>query len=364
MLPNELSAFSDVSFVSLPLESFELQTETWRRVPEHYVLRLKQRALIEFSTAQNVPPTDIHRRLKAVYRDQCVDISTVRRCTVRWVKCGYSETNFSNRYSRWLDHDITLPTENISSVSTPKKHTDIPSTSGKLGRGRPTKVFGELSERSKRRKAKETRENVSSEELSYATVMSLRASIVKSALLPIGVLSEEAMESLNKTVRRFRQDHARKTSRITTNCDLFHRLFLASDPLISNLRELPKKKRTRYHCKCSSYSVHLKGSTARTREILILKTSDGGGVRYRWHSGRPRNATDDAYRNSVNELIIANRRINPMWHIKGACASDNCRTGIQENFRTMGASNAPSSHEIEEIGHLPTIASAPRTDRR
>ncbi|KAJ4437698.1 hypothetical protein ANN_17843 [Periplaneta americana] len=59
-----------------------------------------------------------------------------------------------------------------------------------------------------------------------------------------GELSEEAMESLNKTVRRFRQDRTRKTSRITTNFDLFHRLFLASDPLISNLRELPKKKRT------------------------------------------------------------------------------------------------------------------------
>ncbi|KAJ4436046.1 hypothetical protein ANN_18673 [Periplaneta americana] len=70
------------------------------------------------------------------------------------------------------------------------------------------------------------------------------ASILKSALLPIGQLSEEAMESLNKTVRRFRQDHTRKMSRITTNFDLFHRLFLASDPLISNRRELSKKKRT------------------------------------------------------------------------------------------------------------------------
>ncbi|KAJ4425521.1 hypothetical protein ANN_27715 [Periplaneta americana] len=60
----------------------------------------------------------------------------------------------------------------------------------------------------------------------------------------LGELSEEAMESLNKTVRRFRQDRTRKTSRITTNFDLFHSLFLASDPLISNLRELPKKKRT------------------------------------------------------------------------------------------------------------------------
>ncbi|KAJ4426158.1 hypothetical protein ANN_26967 [Periplaneta americana] len=283
----------------------------------------------------------------------------------------YSETNFSNRYSRWLDHNITLPIEKTSCVSTPKKHTDIPSTSGKLGRSRPTKVFGELSERSKRRKAKETRENMCSEELSYATAMNLRSegdevaakllkevttttpsrgkrirdslrkeekeitrftneealsliidsnlsghsqykqiwnqkeksdeSLFLTSLVPLrlvdaesrdvawknprpsstrfcksiqlqwvhetteiakaervyvenqiqnlqpftlGELTEEAIESLNITVRRFRQDHTRKTSRITTNSDLFHRLFLASDPLISNLRELPKKERT------------------------------------------------------------------------------------------------------------------------
>ncbi|KAJ4451502.1 hypothetical protein ANN_02965 [Periplaneta americana] len=33
--------------------------------------------------AENVPPIDIHRRLKAIYHDQCVDISTVRRWSAR-----------------------------------------------------------------------------------------------------------------------------------------------------------------------------------------------------------------------------------------------------------------------------------------
>ncbi|KAK4884069.1 hypothetical protein RN001_000340 [Aquatica leii] len=45
-------------------------------------VRLKQRAVIEFLTADGVAPIDIHRRLSAVYRDACVDVSTVRR----WVR--------------------------------------------------------------------------------------------------------------------------------------------------------------------------------------------------------------------------------------------------------------------------------------
>jgi len=41
--------------------------------------RIKQRAVIEFLTAEKVPPIEIHRRMQAVYGDQCVDVSTVRR---------------------------------------------------------------------------------------------------------------------------------------------------------------------------------------------------------------------------------------------------------------------------------------------
>jgi len=39
----------------------------------------KQRALIEFLTAEKVLPIEIHRRMQAVYDDQCLDVSTVRR---------------------------------------------------------------------------------------------------------------------------------------------------------------------------------------------------------------------------------------------------------------------------------------------
>jgi hypothetical protein len=35
--------------------------------------RVKQRAVIKFLTAEKVSPTEIHRRLKAVYGDDAVD---------------------------------------------------------------------------------------------------------------------------------------------------------------------------------------------------------------------------------------------------------------------------------------------------
>jgi len=42
-------------------------------------IRFKQHDVIEFLTAQKVPPIEIHRRMQAVYGDQCVDVSTVGR---------------------------------------------------------------------------------------------------------------------------------------------------------------------------------------------------------------------------------------------------------------------------------------------
>jgi len=41
-------------------------------------VRFKQRAVIALLTAEKVPPTEIHRRMQAVYGDQYVDMSTVR----------------------------------------------------------------------------------------------------------------------------------------------------------------------------------------------------------------------------------------------------------------------------------------------
>ena len=45
-------------------------------------VRFKQRAVTEFLTVGEDHPIEIHRQMQAVYGDQCVDVSTVRR----WVR--------------------------------------------------------------------------------------------------------------------------------------------------------------------------------------------------------------------------------------------------------------------------------------
>lgn len=71
-----------------------------------------------------------------------------------------------------------------------------------------------------------------------------RSEVIDYFLLSIGELSEEAAESCNKLDKQFRRDNMRKMSRVVTNTDLMHRLLLNSDPFISSLRKLPKKKKS------------------------------------------------------------------------------------------------------------------------
>lgn len=66
--------------------------------------------------------------------------------------------------------------------------------------------------------------------------------VIKSALVPIGQLSEEAQEARNKDCRRFREHNTRKRSRNATNRDLLNMLLITSDPVINSLREVPRKK--------------------------------------------------------------------------------------------------------------------------
>lgn len=68
------------------------------------------------------------------------------------------------------------------------------------------------------------------------------AIIIKNALLPIGQLSEEAAEARNKHFRSYRQDFARKFTRESCNRDIFNRLLLSSDPLMSCRRKIKKRK--------------------------------------------------------------------------------------------------------------------------
>lgn len=67
------------------------------------------------------------------------------------------------------------------------------------------------------------------------------AIIINHALLPIGQLSEDAQESRNKDIKRYRQDFSRKCSRKANMADVFNRLMVTSDPVISSIRKLPQK---------------------------------------------------------------------------------------------------------------------------
>jgi len=60
-------------------------------------VRFKQRALIEFLTAENVLPIEIRRRMQAVYGDQCVDVSTVRRWVRRFKDGELGQASLSDK---------------------------------------------------------------------------------------------------------------------------------------------------------------------------------------------------------------------------------------------------------------------------
>ena len=61
-------------------------------------------------------------------------------------------------------------------------------------------------------------------------------------ILPIGLLSEEALEASNKNIRKYRERFTRKFSREKTNEDIFLGLLLNSCPKLSSSRQ---KKRIR-----------------------------------------------------------------------------------------------------------------------
>lgn len=65
--------------------------------------------------------------------------------------------------------------------------------------------------------------------------------IVHYALLPIGQMSEDAQESRNKDFKTYREGFSRKCTREETMKDVLNWLLVSSDPLISSLRQLPRK---------------------------------------------------------------------------------------------------------------------------
>ena len=77
------------------------------KMEEFSEVRFKQRAVIEFLTAVKVPPIEIRRIMQAIYGDQCVDVSTVRRWVMRFKdgelgQADLSDNFFKDRFKKKL----------------------------------------------------------------------------------------------------------------------------------------------------------------------------------------------------------------------------------------------------------------------
>ena len=56
-------------------------------------MRLKQRAVTEFLSAQNVKPAEIHRCLQAMYGENTVNRTTVNRWVIKFRECEPGRAN-------------------------------------------------------------------------------------------------------------------------------------------------------------------------------------------------------------------------------------------------------------------------------
>ena len=61
------------------------------------------------------------------------------------------------------------------------------------------------------------------------------ADIIKTSVLPVGVLGEEAAEARNKHYKSYRLNHSRKCSHSATLEDVFNRAMDTSDPVMSTV---------------------------------------------------------------------------------------------------------------------------------
>lgn len=69
------------------------------------------------------------------------------------------------------------------------------------------------------------------------------ADIIKELPLPVGLFSEDVLETSQKEFKSVRLFHTRKTSRIHTNTDIAHWMLIASDPIIASKRRRHNKKK-------------------------------------------------------------------------------------------------------------------------
>ena len=80
-------------------------------IEEFSNVRFKQSAVVEFLTGEEVPPIESHRRMQAVYGDQCVDVSTVRRWVRRFKdgELGQADLSDKTRSGRRVTASDQLP---------------------------------------------------------------------------------------------------------------------------------------------------------------------------------------------------------------------------------------------------------------
>jgi len=84
------------NFVAVRQMTAEGQSD---KMESHMEVLMKQRCVIEILHAERIAPNDIHRRLLKVYRDQTVDVSTLRWWVARFIS-GDSDVKDKPRSGR------------------------------------------------------------------------------------------------------------------------------------------------------------------------------------------------------------------------------------------------------------------------
>lgn len=95
--------------------------------------------------------------------------------------------------------------------------------------------------------------------------------IIEHSDIPIGRLSEDALEARHKEARKQRLNHTRKSLRTNSNKDLLTSLLLTSDPYLASLRRTDSKKITRTISKTILYCVTV--PMLMTKISILIKQS-------------------------------------------------------------------------------------------
>jgi predicted pyridoxine 5'-phosphate oxidase superfamily flavin-nucleotide-binding protein len=83
--------------------------------------RLKQHAVIEFLSAENVTPTEIHHHLQAVHGEHTVNRTTVNCWAIKIRECEYSRANIVHQHRGGRPVSVT-DDKHQKQVDEPIKH--------------------------------------------------------------------------------------------------------------------------------------------------------------------------------------------------------------------------------------------------